>query len=230
MTQHRRYAVYYAPRPGAFATAAAHWLGRDAESGDTPPQPAVAALGDSLPAITAEPRSYGFHGTIRAPFRAANGLESDVIAKAVKDTAARLAPARCDGLEITNLHGFFALTPTGDTAEITALAAGVVEQTNPLRAPLSPDEIARRNPDRLSAHQRTLLDLWGYPYVMDQFRFHLTLSCQLAAAQQAPVHAAIQAHFATVLPVPFVIEDLCLFGEDAQTRQFHLLHRYPLLG
>ena len=230
MIQYRRYAVYYAPRPGAFATAAAQWLGRDAETGDTAPQPAVAALGDSLPAITAEARGYGFHGTIRAPFRAAKGLDGRAIAQAVQETAAHLAPARCDGLQIANLHGFFALTPAGDTAEITALAACVVEQTNPLRAPLSPDEIARRNPDRLSAHQRTLLDLWGYPYVMDQLQFHLTLSCRLEAAQQAPVNAAIRTHFAAVLPVPFVIEDLCLFGEDAQTRQFHLLHRYPLLG
>jgi hypothetical protein len=40
---------------------------------------------------------------------------------------------------------------------------------------------------------------------------------------------ALAAHFAPVLPHPFRIEDLCLFGEDAAGR-FHLLHRYALAG
>jgi hypothetical protein len=40
---------------------------------------------------------------------------------------------------------------------------------------------------------------------------------------------ALAAHFAPVLPQPFRIEDLCLFGEDAGGR-FHLLLRYALTG
>jgi putative phosphonate metabolism protein len=228
MTNFRRFAIYYAPRPGAFAAAAAQWLGRDVETGALLAQPAPEGL--AMAEITAEARKYGFHGTIRAPFRPAEGLDAATIRDAVEEIATRLPVARADGLQIENLHGFFALTPRGDAAAIRDLAARVVEATDPLRAPLTEAEIARRNPDRLSPHQRALLDRWGYPYVMDELRFHLTLTGRLEAALHAPVTAAIAAQFEGLLPAPFAIEDLCLFGEEAATGQFQLLHRYPLLG
>ena len=88
-------------------------------------------------------------------------------------------------------------------------------------------EIARRRPDWLSTRQRDLLDRWGYPHVMEEFRFHLTLTDRLDEPE--PVRAALADYFAPVLPRPFVIEDLCLFGED-QSGRFHLLHRYALSG
>lgn len=229
MTQMKRYAVYYAPRPGAFAERAAHWLGRDAADGRALPQPDLPGLPASPADLTADPRRYGFHGTIRAPFRPAAGVSPDDIAGALADLAARLPPAACDGLRLENLHGFLALTPEGDDAALQALAARVVAATDPLRAALTPAEIARRRPETLTARQRALLDRWGYPFVMEEFRFHLTLTDRLAADQVAPAMAALQAHFAPVLPVPFVVEDLCLFGETSDG-SFRLLHRYALTG
>lgn len=226
MEQITRYAVYYAPRAGAFADRAAAWLGWDAATGRTLPQPALPGLGDPA-AITSEPRRYGFHGTFRAPFRAAPGLAQADISVAVAALAARLAPVTCDGLRLENLHGFLALTPMGCEAALLGLGAAVVEGTDTLRAPLTEAEIARRRPDRLSPRQRDLMARWGYPHVMEVFRFHLTLTDRLA--DPAPAFTALMAHFAPVLPRPFVIEDLCLFGEAASGR-FHLLHRYALTG
>jgi hypothetical protein len=104
-----------------------------------------------------------------------------------------------------------------------------VRATNPLRAALSAAEIARRRPDTLSARQRAHLAQWGYPFVMDDFAFHLTLTDQLDADMAARVQPHAAAHFAPVLPRPFVVQDLCLFGEDIAGR-FHLLHRFPLQG
>lgn len=225
MEQITRYAVYFAPRAGSFADAAAHWLGRDAVSGAALSQPAV----PGLHAFTAEPRRYGFHGTIRAPFRPAPGLDGAGVADAVARLAARLAPAQAPGLRLVDLHGFLALVPDGDDTDILHLAARVVEATDPLRAPLTATEIARRNPDRLTPRQRALLDRWGYPFVMEEFRFHLTLTGPLPPDRVADVSLAAQTHVGPCLPRPFVIEDLCLFGED-QGGQFHLLHRYALSG
>lgn len=218
MDEMKRFAVYYAPRAGGFADRAAGWLGRDAVTG----QPGLAG-------ITADARRYGFHGTLRAPFRVAAGLSGGDVADAVAGLAARLAPVRCDGLRLEDLQGFLALTPVGCEAELLALGAAVVEGTDGLRAALTGAEIARRRPERLTPRQRELLDRWGYPYVMEEFVFHLTLTDRLPADQAPTVARFLQDHFAPVLPRPFVIEDLCLFGEDAGGK-FQLLHRYALTG
>ena len=136
---------------------------------------------------------------------------------------------RCDGLRLANLQGFLALTPEGCEAALLEFAAAVVEDTDAYRAPLTTADIARRRPESLSPRQRDLLDRWGYPYVMEEFRFHLTLTDRLADTQAEGVAMALSDHFAPVLPKPFVIEDLCLFGED-EAGLFHLLHRYGLTG
>ena len=226
MDQMKRYAVYYAPREGAFAYRANEWLGCEPGNRRDLPQPVLSGIGDPRD-ITAEPRRYGFHGTIRAPFRPAEGAGEAHIRAAVAKIAARRPPVTCAGLRVETLHGFVALTPLGCEAALLDLGAAVVEATNSLRAPLTPAEVARRHPDRLSPRQRELLDRWGYPYVMEEFRFHLTLTDQLD--QPEPIRAALEGYFAPVLPRPFVIEDLCLFGEDASGR-FQLLHRYALTG
>lgn len=222
----KRLAVYYAPRPGAFADRAAAWLGWDAAKGTMVPQPDLPEI--PFPAIlTAEARRYGFHGTLRAPFRLAEGLDRGKVAARVADLAGRLPPVICEGLVIENLQGFLALTPAGCEAAVLELAAAVVEGTNDLRAPLTAAEIARRRPESLTPRQRNLQETWGYPFVMEEFRFHLTLTDRLP--EPGPTMDALSAHFAPVLPRPFLIEDLCLFGEDA-TGRFHLLDRYALTG
>lgn len=225
----KRYAVYYAPHRGAFADLAAAWLGRDAATGLAVPQPRLPGLAEAPEAITAEPRRYGFHGTIRAPFRPAPGLTGTEIALTVAALAERLPACRCTGLRLENLNGFLALTPEGCDAALHALGAAVVEGTNNLRAPLTEAEIDRRRPATLSARQRALLETWGYPYVMEEFGFHLTLTDRLPADRAAEIAMALEAHFAPVLPRPFVIEDLCLFGEAADGA-FRLLQRFALRG
>ncbi len=226
MDQIKRYAVYYAPRSGAFASRAAEWLGWSAETGKPLPQPQLAGIADPA-AITQGARRYGFHGTLRAPFRLAEGVTGLHVMEAVATLSRRLAPVVCEGLRLENMQGFLALTPEGCEAALLALGAAVVEATDPVRAPLTEAERARRRPEALSARQRELLDRWGYPHVMEEFHFHLTLTDRLT--DPAPVAAALEAHFAPVLPRPFVIEDLCLFGENTAGR-FHLLYRHALTG
>lgn len=226
MEKMKRFAVYYAPPAGAFADRASAWLGWDAAAGRAVPQP---DLGLPAAAITGEPRRYGFHGTIKPPFRLAEGRDAAALRAALAALAARLAPVELPGLRLTNLDGFLALVPEGDTAALRALAAEAVRALDPFRAPLTAAEIARRRPERLSPRQRALLDRWGYPFVMEEFRFHVTLTDRLPAPQAADAERRLAAHFAPVLPRPFRLEALCLFGE-AEDGRFHLLHRYPLSG
>ena len=229
METFKRYAVYYTPRSGAFADATASWLGWDAARGDRVAHPVLDGLPADVAALTAEPRKYGFHGTIRAPFRLADGVTPRELTAAVGGLAERLRPVVFPRLVLRAMQGFLALLPDGDDSALLALGAEVVRTLDPLRAVLTADEIARRDPARLTERQRELLGLWGYPYVMEEFRFHLTLTGRLPEAKAEVVRAILGRWLAPVLPEPFVIEDLCLFGEDAAGR-FHLVSRHALAG
>lgn len=224
MDKMKRYAVYYAPEAGPFASAAAEWLGWDPALGEPVGQP---GLGLDLASLTDDPRKYGFHGTIKPPFRLAPGIDRAALMQALSTLAAGLRPVEMPGLQLVALDGFLALVPQGDTGGLVALAAAVVERLDGLRAPLTEAEIARRRPERLTPRQRALLDQFGYPYVMEEFRFHLTLSRRLDAEENAALMPLARAHFAPHLPRPFRLSDLCLFGE-ALDGKFHLLHRYTL--
>ena len=225
----KRFAIYYAPRPGAFAQAAAAWLGWDVETGQTVPHPQVPGVAQPLADLTRAPRKYGFHGTIRAPFRLAEGVTADHVTATVHAIARALPPVTLEGLVLSRIKGFLALTPAGDEGDLLRLGAEVVSRTDPLRAALTEAEVAKRRPDRLSHRQRQLLDRWGYPYVMEEFQFHLTLTDDLPEAQAEALAPPLAAWFAPVLPRPFVIDDLCLMGEDAAGR-FHLISRHALTG
>ncbi|MGV8989048.1 MAG: DUF1045 domain-containing protein [Cypionkella sp.] len=224
MDKMKRYAIYYAPEAGPFATAAAQWLGWDPALGISVAQP---DLGFDLAAMTEDPRKYGFHGTIKPPFRLAEGVDRDALSHALTGLASSLKPIQMPGLQMLVLDGFLALVPQGDTAALSALAAQVVERLDGLRAPLTEAEIARRRPERLTPRQRALLDQFGYPYVMEELRFHLTLSSRLTDAEHAVLMPLAKAHFAPHLPHPFRLPALSLFGE-ATDGTFHLLHSYPL--
>lgn len=223
----KRYAVYYAPPAGEFATRANAWLGWDALAGQSIPQPHRAGL----PAehITQGAAKYGFHGTVKPPFRLADGCSEGDLIRAMEGLSAALAPVTMPGLQLADLHGFLAFVPEGNAAALNGLAARVVEDLDLFRAPLTAAEVARRRPESLTATQRELLHRWGYPYVMQEFRFHLTLTDRLPASLVGAAVAALSEHFAAVLPRPFTIADLCLFGEASDGR-FHLLRRFALRG
>lgn len=218
----KRYAIYYAPPPGPLADFGAAWLGWDPVQAVPVPHPDIGLpVGD----LTATPRKYGLHATLKAPF------QTDAPFKVLDQAAAALArdlqPVTLDGLVLADLAGFLALRPLGDLAALQDLAARIVTGLDHLRAPLTPDEIARRNPDALPPCQREMLEKWGYPHVLAGFRFHITLTGSLPGPVLRQVKQALRPLLAQVLPVPFQIRDICLFGER-QDGRFQLMRRYAL--
>ncbi|QYK43589.1 MAG: DUF1045 domain-containing protein [Paracoccaceae bacterium] len=226
MGGYRRYAIYAAP-DGPLGAFGAAWLGWDLGDGTEPAAPVVPGLPMPREAVVATPRKYGFHGTIKPPFRLAAGVAPEDLDTAAAALSAGLAAVALPGLRLQRLGGFLALVPDGDQASLSALAARAVEALDPFRAPADAAEIARRNPDRLTERQRALLDRWGYPYVMEEFQFHLTLSGNLPGDQADAVLAALAPAIAPVLPRPFTLDSLALCGEGADGR-FRLIRRYPL--
>lgn len=228
MEEFKRYAVYHAPPPGPLADFGASWLGWDAAAGAGCAHPDLPGLPRPVAELTARPRKYGFHGTLKPPFRLAPGRDPAALAAALAGFARREAPVTLAGLRLARLGGFLALVPDGDPAPLAALAARVVEHFDPYRAPLGADERARRGPG-LSTRQARMLERWGYPFVMEEFRFHLTLTGPLDPGVAEATMAALAPRLAPLLPRPFRVDALCLFGEGGDGR-FRLVHRYPLSG
>ncbi len=215
-----RYAVYYCPDDPVFMDAGATWLGWDL------------ATGTHLTTIAAQhyttrPQKYGFHATLKPPFRMASGTSNTALHSALKKLASTASPVVLSGLTISKLGRFFALTAQGDTSKLDAIATLCVTHLDEFRAPLNQAELNKRQKSNLNPAQNDNLVNWGYPYVLDQFRFHMTVTGPLDQTDQAKVQLCLEQHFEPFLHRPLAINSICLVGEDA-SGYFHLVSRFPL--
>ena len=221
-----RYAIYFTPaREHSLTRAAARWLGYDAYTGETLAQPEVMGLDSArFSALTAEPKRYGFHATLKAPFELREGLSEVALIDALDEFAAQKLSFEIPGLVLGRLGDFFALVPGAWNPELQLLANDCVSRLDSFRAPLSPADVARRDPDSLTQSQRQNLTDWGYPYVMDDFRFHMTLTGRVPAADQPVLRSAIESEFAAHIGQPLAIDRLALFVEPARGQPFTVRH------
>ncbi|RKR38089.1 DUF1045 domain-containing protein [Paraburkholderia sp. BL17N1] len=223
-----RFAVYYAPsRESAWWRAGSEWLARDAESGERCEAPQPSDLARPLVELTEAPRRYGWHGTLVAPFRLADGLTQAHVLQATREWA-RTQSAFALPVEAATLGDFVALRPADAQGEagIRAVAASALQTLGRLRAPQSAADLARRLAAPLSERQRALLIEWGYPYVFDEFRFHMTLSSSLADAEE---RATLVAWWRARTPAlgPLLVDQAALFVEPAPGEPFVLWQRVP---
>ena len=219
-----RFAIYYVPPEGPLAEFGAKWLGWDVVTGREVPGFDVPGLHD----ITMTPRKYGFHGTLKPPFRLKEGQTLEALEAVVSDLATTLSPAACDGLKLTQLGRFLALTPFGPLDGLQRMAEACVRDLDGFRASASEAELVRRRKAGLSTLQEALLVEWGYPYVFEEFRFHLTLSGRLPEEDLRGWTDTLQGQLPD-LPGPFIVDQIALCGER-QDGRFELIHRYTLTG
>ena len=228
-----RYALYYAPRPGdGLAVTAGQWLGRDPETGQTRalrPVPGVAM--DRLVEITAEPRLYGFHGTLKAPIALADDVTERDFLDAVGRFAASDRAFAVPALELAEISGFLALVPAARCTEPQDLADRCVVEFDEFRQPASEAELARRRGAGLTPRQDELLLRWGYPYVLEQWRFHLTLTARLPdASERSTMAGLLRQRFGGFTDRPLPVNDLCVFRQPGPGRPFVVLARFRLGG
>jgi putative phosphonate metabolism protein len=223
-----RFAVYYAPsRESAWWQAGSEWLARDAENGErcVPPQPE--GLTRPLAELTEAPRRYGWHGTLVAPFRLAERVMQQDLLEAARQWA-RAQRAFSLPVEAATLGDFVALRPANQQSEanIGAVAASALQTLDAFRARPTAADLARRLAGPLSERQRALLTEWGYPYVFDEFRFHMTLSSSLADAHERAVLVDWWQARTSALG-PLAIDHAALFVEPAPGEPFVLWQRVP---
>lgn len=228
-----RCAVYFVPEVhGDWWEAGSQWLGRCAASGATYALSDIAGVNPAeLQALTADPRRYGWHATLKAPFSLATGRSLAELCTAMQALAKRLPAFDLPPLRVSDLGGFLALRPHGNVAQLNATAAACVQALQPLAQPLTEAELARRRQAPLTAEQDRLLVAWGYPWVLEHFQFHISLSGPLGKYSpevKAALFQAAQARFETLPGCRFA--HIALFTEPQAGADFELLETMDLLG
>ncbi|MFT4119009.1 DUF1045 domain-containing protein [Bradyrhizobium sp.] len=230
MTGFPRYAVYFAAgAESALSRFGAALLGYDAHSGNEAPFPREALhVAQDWRDITIDPRKYGFHGTLKAPMALGSGkTEIELLAACARfaDTARPIPVIRP---VVDSISGFIAVIPAEPVQELQQLAAGCVREFDPFRAALTAEDRARRKPEKLSERQRDYLDRWGYPYVMEEFRFHMTLTGRLDADRRGPIVEMLRARFAALKLDTLSIDRIALFKQDDAKARFRIVGEWAL--
>lgn len=214
-----------------FGALGAAVLGYDADAARDVPFAVHGAFADGeLERLADTPRRYGFHATLKAPFRLAEGKSEQDLVSAIAAFAGSLGTVKLPELAVRALGGFVALVPTGPADDLNRLAASCVQEFDAFRAPMTDAERARRlsksSASGLTERQLANLERWGYPYVLDEFRFHMTLTGRLEAGDRERVTQALSELFANV-PQPNCIADLVIGRQDDADARFVVAHRIP---
>ena len=230
MNRFPRYAIYYASARGSgLDRFGAQLLGYDAWAGEDLPFPEdVVQATPDWRELTTDPRKYGFHATLKAPFALAQGKTETALLAACRAFAT--APRRIPAIrpQVDSISGFVALIPVERSGELERLAHDCVTAFDDFRAPLTEQQRTRRNPENLTPRQLNYLDRWGYPYVMEEFRFHMTLTGRLCETRRQPVQKMLRERFSATGIEKIEIDRIVLFRQDDANARFRIIGDWPL--
>jgi hypothetical protein len=227
---YERYAIYYAPRLesilGQFGNA---WFGYDPVSREDIPRPIIKGMTpQEIEKITQGAGRYAFHGTLRSPFKLRKNRNLNSLDKSLESLATKIHPIICGPLSIRSIGRFLALVPDDPESQIPNLAEQCVRTFDNFRLAPGKEEIDRRRQAGLTTIQEQLLLRWGYPFVMEEFRFHLTLSDKLEGMDLIKYQAILEEHCEGLCKERFVIDEIALFGDPGQGGKFEEISRYKL--
>jgi putative phosphonate metabolism protein len=225
-----RYAIYYTSAPGSdLERFGSRLLGYDALGGMDLPFPD--GIEQSVPDwrdLTRDPRKYGFHATLKAPLSLAQDKTESGLLAACETFAGTPRPIPAIKPVVDSISGFIAVVPAQPSTELVRLAADCTREFDSFRAPLTPEDRARRNPAALTPRQREYLDRWGYPYVMEDFRFHMTLTGRLHADRREPILTMLRERFSVISLDTLAIDGIAVCRQDREDARFRVLNRFVL--
>jgi len=227
----KRYAIYFAPPRGSALWGFGNsWLGRDVETGEELRRPAMIGLEDvDIDELTSSPRLYGFHATIKPPFRLSNPFDLGDLAKSLEEFAAARKSFECSLAGPSEIGNFIAFVLDYASTEMDSLASEAVEFFDLYRSLLTDEELRKRRSVSLTSRQEENLQNWGYPYVKEDFRFHMTLTnaVKTVALRSRLKEALSDAAQTAGVIGPTEISGLALYEQPGLGMPFKLLRRFP---
>jgi len=216
-----RYAIYFAPlRDHKLWNFGCASIGYDSAIGQTVPLHKHRIY--QKPEIhewTRAPRRYGFHATLKAPFHLAEGKSLSDLKIAASEFCLSRKKFFIKRLEIMPIGDFLALVPAAPSSELNALAKDCVKKFEAFRAPLNSTDYAKRLEAPLTKNQISHLNIWGYPYVLDEFRFHMTLTGRLPKKVKTAMLTTLRNIYAP-LDGPVEIGSIAICSQSTRAAQF----------
>jgi len=224
-----RYAIYYTPSPdtplGQFGTA---WLNHTNGTASAVKITTSRLDPARVAAITESSRRYGLHGTLKPPFELNPATTLDALLAAARVFARSVAPVEIPALELAIIGKFIALTPVSQSAALEKLSAKCVRAFEAFRMPLSDQQVANYKRNKLTVHQEQMLEHWGYPYVMEEFRFHISLTDRIDDDEERQaVLENLQTLAAPILGQPTTISDITIFSQAGRDEPMTEITRIP---
>jgi len=225
-----RYAIYFVPAPGSdLDIFGGHLLGYDAFTGMDLSFPAgILQMAPNWRDLTEDPRKYGFHATLKAPLSLAPDKTEAELLAACEAFASTPPAIPVITPVVGSISGFVAVIPAEPPAELIRFAADCVSAFDAFRAPLTSEDRARRNPSQLTPRQREQLDRWGYPYVMEDFRFHMTLTGRLDAERHGPILTMLRDSFSAINLKTLAIDRIAVFRQEDAASRFRIINHWKL--
>lgn len=225
----RRYAIYFAPPEGSELEAfGRRFLGRDHVTGEEFEQPDLNGLGtDDLKHITKSARHYGFHATLKAPFPLKDGRTVDELRSAAMSFAAERTAFEAPPLQMSALSRWIAFTLSAPCPAMNRLAADCVRDFEPFRAPLDDADIKRRRESGLTPRQDEQMLAYGYPYIFEDFHFHMTLAGPLDGDRRGRVLDILKSETVALENAPLRIDAIALYEQPDRENPFIQSGRFP---
>lgn len=221
MSHEARYAVYYAPALGSdWDHFGRRWLTGHWRHSALPEAVWLQLL--------RSPARYGFHATLKAPFRLAQGVTETLLMDAVSTLATGQQAVNLGRLELLGLDSYVALTPSEPTQDLIKLAQRCVKELDELRAPLNPTELAHRLREPLDQRALELLQSYGYPHVLERFVFHLTLASVTCTNERVLVMEFARTILNELNLHQLSLDRLCVFVEPQPGDHFERLEDFEL--
>jgi hypothetical protein len=226
-----RYAAYFSPAVNSeWWNFGCQWLGRCASTGQTFAQPFLEGVPVVLQRqLTAAPRRYGWHATLKAPFELTPSIDASILLHGLGAIAEVWKPLEIPSFRVEVLDDFLALIPGAPCAALDAVAGACVTGLHVFSAPLSPEDLRRHRARGLTAREDALLLRWRYPFVLDRFRFHMSLTGSLRGVAPEIVTALREAAQRAIdgLP-PCYLDAISLFVEPEPRVDFTCVARIKL--